>query len=130
MKIAFPTNNQKTISSHIGLAKGFLIVDTDTNERLYIQNPIIEKLNRTYEKRGLRIGRVIPHLLKEAGVEAIVAIEFGEGMVRNLEFEGIKPFISKEKQIEKVLSNLDSLTAQESYIKRSLGRCRRERGYW
>ncbi len=32
MIVAFPTNNQKTISSHIGLAKGFLVINTDTNE--------------------------------------------------------------------------------------------------
>ena len=26
MRVAFPTNNQKTISKHVGLTKGFLIV--------------------------------------------------------------------------------------------------------
>ena len=36
MKIAIPTNNKKRLASHIGLAKGFLIVDTETNEEIFV----------------------------------------------------------------------------------------------
>ena len=107
MKVAFPTNNQKTIASHIALAKGFLIVDTDTNERFYIQNPI--KHIQSTHPRGAGSGRVIPPLLKENGVDALIALEFGEGMLRNLEFEGIEALIAQDKDIENTLKNLTSL---------------------
>ena len=114
MRIAFPTNNQKTIASHIGLAKGFLIVDTDTNERFYIENPIMKKIQEekidlkdTEEgQRGLGTGRVIPPLLAEAGVDMLVSREFGEGMINNLEFEGIRAIETDKKDIEEVLNQI------------------------
>ena len=115
MKIAFPTNNQKTIANHIGLAKGFLIVDTNTGERFYIENPVLERIheegielkNTREGQRGLGIGRVIPPLLAEAGVDVLVARDFGEGMVRNLALEGIKAYETENKDIEEVLNNLE-----------------------
>jgi len=113
MKIAFPTNNQKTIAQHIGLAKGFLIVDTNTGEKFYIENPVMKriqeehiKLNGDCGEHGLGTGRVVPPLLKEAGVGLFLAKEFGEGMLGNLEYEGIKTLVTDEKDIDTVLSQL------------------------
>ena len=110
MKVAFPTNNQKTIANHIGLAKGFLIVDTNTGERFYIENPILKKiheegieLKNKEAHRGLGTGRVIPPLLAEAGVDVLVARDFGEGMLRNLAIEGIKAIQTENKDIEEFL---------------------------
>jgi len=112
MKVAFPTNNQKTIANHIGLAKGFLIVDTNTGERFYIENPVLQKIheenidlkNREEGHRGLGTGRVIPPLLAEAGVDVLVAKDFGEGMIRNLAREGIKPLQTDIKDIKEFLN--------------------------
>ena len=116
MKIAFPTNNQKTIAGHIGLAKGFLIIDTNTGEKFYIENPIMKKIQEEHIKlngdcgeHGLGTGRVVPPLLKEAGVELFLAKEFGEGMLGNLEYEGIKTLVTDEKDIDTVLSQLKEL---------------------
>lgn len=114
MKVAFPTNNQQTIANHIGLAKGFLIVDTNTGERFYIENPVLKRiqeegidLKNTQEgQRGLGTGRVIPPLLAEAGVDVLVSRDFGEGMLRNLAFEGIKAIETENKNIDEVLENL------------------------
>ena len=111
MKIAFPTNNQKTIATHIGLAKGFLIVDTESGEKFYIENPVLQIINEegidlknTQEgHRGLGTGRVIPPLLAEAGVDILVARDFGEGMLRNLAIEGIKAIQTDIKDIEEFL---------------------------
>ena len=121
MKIAFPTNNQKTISNHIGLAKGFLIVDTNTGERFYIENPVLERIheegielkNTREGQRGLGTGRVIPPLLAEAGVDVLVARDFGEGMIRNLAIEGIKAIQTDIKDIEEVLNDLDEEEMRE-----------------
>ena len=121
MKVAFPTNNQKTIANHIGLAKGFLIVDTDTGERFYIENPVLQRINEegidlknTREgERGLGTGRVIPPLLAEAGVDVLVARDFGEGMVRNLAIEGIKAIQTENKDIEEVLNQIEEEDMRE-----------------
>jgi len=114
MKVAFPSNNQQTIASHIGLAKGFLIIDTDTNEKFYIENPVLKKIqeehinlkNTNEGQRGLGTGRVIPPLLKEAGVDVLISNDFGEGMVKNLEFEGIKAIETENKNIEEILNQI------------------------
>ena len=114
MRVAFPTNNQQTIASHIGLAKGFLIIDTNTGEKFYIENPIIKRIqeenidlkNTEEGQRGLGTGRVIPPLLAEAGVDVLISRDFGEGMIRNLEFEGIRAYETDEKNIEEVLNQI------------------------
>ncbi|MEO1958663.1 MAG: NifB/NifX family molybdenum-iron cluster-binding protein [Nautiliaceae bacterium] len=111
MRVAFPTNNQKTIANHIGLAKEFLIVDTDTNERIYIKNPLLDRVkevaNLPEGHRGLGVGRIVPVLLREEGVDVFVARDFGEGMILNLQREGIKPIVTDEKEIDKFLENFD-----------------------
>jgi len=114
MKIAIPTNNQKTLSPHIGLCKGFLVIDTDANEKFFIHNPVIEKIqNENIDlkdlpegNRGLGTGRIVPQLLAKANVDALVADEFGEGMLRNLENEGIKPLITNKRNIDEIISDI------------------------
>ena len=115
MRVAFPTNNQKTIASHIGLAKGFLIIDTNTGEKFYIENPVLKKIHEENinlkdlpeGQRGLGTGRVIPPLLAEAGVNVLIARDFGEGMLRNLAYEGIEAIETDEKEIDTVLNQLN-----------------------
>ena len=114
MRVAFPSNNQQTIASHIGLAKGFLIIDTNTDEKFYIENPIMKRIqeehidlkNTEEGHRGLGTGRVIPPLLKEAGVDVLVAKDFGEAMVKNFEFEGIRAYETDKKDINEVLNQI------------------------
>jgi len=121
MRVAFPTNNQRTIAKHIGLAKGFLIIDTNTGERFYIENPVLKKVNEENinlkelpeGQRGLGTGRIVPVILKEAGADVFVAQDFGEGMVKNLAYEGIKPLITDIKDIDEALKHLDELKAAE-----------------
>jgi predicted Fe-Mo cluster-binding NifX family protein len=114
MKIAFPTNNKERVASHIGLCKGFLIVDTKTGERTYIENPVMKTIQEEHidlkgtkeHQRGLGTGRLIPPLLAEAGVNVLVSHEFGEGMGVNLEREGIIPYETGEKNIENALNQI------------------------
>ena len=113
MRVAFPTNNQQTIANHIGLAKGFLIIDTNTNEKFYIENPVLKRIqeehidlkNTEEGQRGLGTGRVIPALLKEAGIDVLIARDFGEGMLKNLAFEGISAIETDIKDIEEALNS-------------------------
>ena len=114
MIVAFPTNNQKTISSHIGLAKGFLIINRDTNEKKYISNPILETIkkehinlkNRAEGERGLRTGIIISELLQNNNVDIFISNEFGNGMRRNLHRLNIQPFETDEKEIQTILNYL------------------------
>lgn len=114
MRVAFSTNNQETIAKHIGLAKGFLIVDTNTDEKSYIENPIIKELkekhislkNTNEEDRGLNAGRIIPSLLKEAGVDILVSRDFGKEMIKNLQYYGIRGFETEQKNINEILNQI------------------------
>jgi len=129
MRIAFPTNNQKTLSSHIGLAKGFLVIDTNTNERFYITNPVMEKIQEEHinlknlpeGNRGFGTGRIIPPLLAEADVDVLVANEFGEGMARNLEAEGIGFYETDKKDIEEILHDMKEGNMQTDFNSREFG---------
>jgi len=111
MKVAFPTNNQKTLARHIGLCKGFLIVNTDTGEKFYIENPVLKTIHEehidlkhtTEGQRRLGSGRVIPPLLRDI----LVSNEFGEGMRMNLQREGIIPYLTDEKDIEEILNQIN-----------------------
>ncbi len=107
MKIAFPTNNKKTIAEHIGLSKGFLIIDTETKAKSFIQNPVIQKIQNEHIKlngdcgeHGLGTGQIVPPILKEAGVELFVGKEIGEGMSGNLDYTGIKTIVTDETDID------------------------------
>jgi len=120
MKIAFPTNNQKTINEKIGLSKGFLIIDTNTNEKKYIPNPVMQevlqkhiKLSGDCGEHGLGTGKVVPKMLKDEGVEMFVGREFGEGMLGNLELFGIKTFATDIRDIDEFISNAGFLNKQK-----------------
>jgi predicted Fe-Mo cluster-binding NifX family protein len=129
MVVAFPTNNQRTITSHIGLSKGFLIIDTDTNQTKYIQNPVVEMIkenninlkNRAEGKRGLGVGRVVSELLVENGVDIFVAKEFGDGIKRNLNRIGIELFQTDTKEIDNIL---ETITTNESDFAYEINSCR------
>ena len=105
MRIAFPTNNQKTINEKIGFSKYILIIDTDTNEKALIENPVFEEARnldkvRDCGENGLETGKILPPLLKKYNVKKFYGLKFGEGMLDNLEVYGITPVITDKKEIE------------------------------
>ncbi len=113
MKIAFPTNDKKTLAPKIGLAKGFLIIDTESQEEIYLENERLNKIIKNHGKlkgdcgeHGLGIGQVIPKKLKELGVEIFIAKFFGEGMLGNLDFYQINTYVSKKHYIKDILNDL------------------------
>ncbi|NPA88544.1 NifB/NifX family molybdenum-iron cluster-binding protein [Caminibacter pacificus] len=113
MKIALPTNDKKTLAPRIGMAKGFLVIDTDTNETTYIQNEALKEYIKEHKKlhgdcgeHGLGVGQVLPKKLKELGVEIFVAKFFGEGMLGNLDLYQIKTYVSKKHKIKDVIEEV------------------------
>jgi predicted Fe-Mo cluster-binding NifX family protein len=113
MKIAFPTNDRKTIAPKIGLAKGFLIIDTVTYEEIYLENKKLNEIINNKKKlkgdcgeHGLGIGQVLPKKLKELNVDIFVAKSFGEGMIGNLDYFNIKTYATKQRLIKDILEKI------------------------
>jgi len=104
MKIAFPTNNRRTINEKIGFSKYILIIDTNTNEKILIDNPVFERAKeikaRDCGENALQTGMILPKLLKEYGVEKFYGLKFGEGLLDNLEVYKIKAVVTDKKEIE------------------------------
>ncbi len=105
MIIAFPTNNQKTINEKIGFSKYILIINTDTNEKILLDNPVFEKASQLKKARdcgenGLETGRILPKILKQYNVEFFYASKFGEGLLDTLELYNIKPVYTNKKEVK------------------------------
>ena len=104
MVIAFPTNNQRTINEKIGFSKYILIINTDTNEKTLLKNPVFEtalKLDKVRDcgENGLETGKILPKLLKEYNVEKFYGLKFGEELLDNLEVY-IEAIVTDKKEIE------------------------------
>ena len=105
MRVAFPTNNQKTINEKIGFSKYILIIEIETNEKILLENPVFEEAKKLGKPRdcgenGLETGKILPPLLKKYNVKKFYGLKFGEGMLDNLEIYGITPIVTDKKEIE------------------------------
>ena len=107
MIIAFPTNNQKTINEKVGFSKYILIIDTDKNKKILLENPIFERAKkikaRDCGENALETGKILPPILRQYNIEIFYALKLGEGLLDNLEIYGIKPIITDKKEIEGLL---------------------------
>jgi predicted Fe-Mo cluster-binding NifX family protein len=116
MKVVIPTNDQKTLAPRIGMAKGYLIIDTKTNQTEYLLNEVLRELIKEHKKihgdcgeHGFGIGQILPKKLKEKNVDLFVAKTFGEGMLGNLDYYGINTFVSKKHNISDILEELKEI---------------------
>ena len=104
MIIAFPTNNQKTINEKVGFSKYILIVNTDKNEKILLENPVFERAKkikaRDCGENGLRTGEILPPFLQQYNVEIFYALKLGEGLLDELEIYDIKAVITDKKEIK------------------------------
>jgi len=109
MKIAIPTSNEKTICEYIPFCKYFLIIDTETNKKNLINNPMFDIVKEKHIKKrncgenGLHTGEIIPPFLKDLGINLLIAKKLGEGMLDNLEMYGIKYKLTDITEIEKLI---------------------------
>ena len=113
MKIAIPTNDKKSIAPKIGVARGFLIIDLKTGSQFYLENEIVKDAVKKHKslkgdcgEKGLGTGQTIPKKLKELNVNAFIAKFFGEGMMGNLEYYGIKTITTKKHKIKEILEEV------------------------
>lgn len=113
MRVAFPTNNLKTISNHTALSRYIAIVEIkngEIGERIAIKNPVHELVKNSSHDgehpRGMGAGKIIPQILADYGVDVFVAREIGEGMINNLETMGIRVIVSDEREMEKAINKI------------------------
>jgi predicted Fe-Mo cluster-binding NifX family protein len=112
MIIAIPTSNEKTICEYIPFCKYLLIINTETNEKNLINNPMFEIVKQKNIKKrdcgenGLHTGQILPPFLKALNVEMLIAKKLGEGLLDNLEIEKIKYKITNKNNIDEIIQLL------------------------
>ncbi len=115
MKVAFVTNNGKTVAKHIGLAKQIAFYQFPEGELIEIvENPIIKKIKEENIKldkdsegnRHLNVGHKIPTFLKENGVDIFITYRFGKGVKDNLLELGITPVVPESHNIEEIVQKI------------------------
>jgi predicted Fe-Mo cluster-binding NifX family protein len=112
MIIAIPTSNGKTVCEYIPFCKYILIINTDTNEKNLINNPMFEIVKQKNIKKrecgenGLHTGQILPPFLKALKVDMLIAKKLGEGLLDNLEIKGIKYKITDKNNIEEIIQLL------------------------
>ncbi len=115
MKIAFVTNNGKTVAKHIGLAKKIAFYQFPDGKLIEIvENPIMKKIKEenikldkeSEGKRGLNVGHKIPAFLKENGVDIFVTYQFGKNVKNNLLELGITPVVPESHNIEDIVQKI------------------------
>jgi len=97
MIIAIPTNDKKTISEHFGRSEYFLIYNTETKEKKYINNPHVLEENDTIGHAKLL------KALKTENSEKIICYNVGMRMGQDLKKIGAEIEFTKELEIEKHL---------------------------
>lgn len=114
MKVAFPSEENKGLDSlvhgHFGSAKGFFIVNLDTNAFEYIDNS-----DRDHEH-----GKCQPlAAVGNQSIDAVVVGGIGKGAVHGLNNAGIKVFRAVEGTIQENMEllkkgTLPEMTAQDA----------------
>ena len=115
MKVAFVTNNGKTVAKHIGLAKKIAFYQFPEGKLIeMVENPIMEKIKEegikldkeSEGKRHLNVGHKIPAFLKENGVDIFVTYQFGKNVKDNLLELGITPVVPESHNIEEIVQKI------------------------
>ena len=104
MKVAIPVNRPREegdyrVSSHFGKAFGFLIVDTRSGEKKFVENP------RNALKLEHGAGKLIAQLFEREGVKAVLLKEIGRGAFGHLKMLGIEIYLipAEVKEVDKAL---------------------------
>lgn len=128
MRIAIPTNNRSTVSSHFGRSKGFLIVDIEDGQvkhEEYIPNTFTGHAQHTHtnepnEEHTHHHGhsedvheRVAQ---KFANIDVVISGGMGPGMKARLESANIKVIMTSEKDIQTIIKQFIEGTLKHENI--------------
>lgn len=105
MKIAIASDDQKTIASHFGRTKGFLIYNVEENQ---ISNREYRINDFTGHARGLEdashsVKRHGPILAALNGCQAVIARGMGQRIYMDLKQAGIEAFIVNEENADQAM---------------------------
>ncbi|MEA3374500.1 MAG: NifB/NifX family molybdenum-iron cluster-binding protein [Campylobacterota bacterium] len=120
MKVAFPTNKGEKIARHASFCNSFLIIDTKTDEREIVDNPLKTEAATVGAKRDKSEGRhlgsgpVVSALLADAGVDLYVYLEAEANFLLHLQREGVDIYETREKVIETVLETIKIIETKEN----------------
>lgn len=106
MKIAIVSDDGKTISSHFGKTKGFVIVEVEGKEiksREYRPNTFTGHA-RGLEGRGHELDRHTPILNALKDCKAVISHGMGVRIYNDLKGIGIEVFVTDETDVDKALN--------------------------
>lgn len=104
MKIAIPSSDGKTISFHIGKAKGFLIFEIEDKKikgKEYRPNTSPCRCGESKGESETEHHKAILEILKDC--KAIISCGMGKRIYNDLKKAGIELFIIEETDVDKVL---------------------------
>lgn len=105
MKIAIASDDEKTISSHFGRARGFVIFEIEGKEirsQEYRSNTFTGHA-RGLEGAGHEIDRHTPILNALRDCKTVISHGMGRRLYDDLKKAGIEVFITEETQVSKAL---------------------------
>jgi predicted Fe-Mo cluster-binding NifX family protein len=105
MKIAIPSNDQKTISRHFGRSAGFMIFDIEKNKvvnKEYKTNTFTGHAKGQHHEQGHNHSH---HGIFNAlgGCQTVIAGGMGRRLYIDFEQKGMEVFVTSENDIEKAL---------------------------
>ena len=130
MKVAFPTNKGEKIAKHSSFCTSFLVIDTRTQERVTIANPLRAAGGKAKTDAGnpsgrqMGTGRIVSVLLAEAGVDLYVCCEAGEKFIERLQGAGIAVHTTPERQIERALKDIAGMERPHTNSRKGFGKRR------
>ena len=120
MKVAIPTNDMTTISTHFGRTKGFMVYDIDKNNisfNQYSLNTFTRHAKGDYEEHGSHDHNHDGIFTAIGKCQVVIAGGMGKHLYDEFNQKGIQVFITEEKNIHKAIelltkSELDNNTAK------------------
>jgi len=105
MKIAIASDDERTISSHFGQTRGFVVVEVEGKEvknREYRPNTFTGHA-RGLESAGHEIDRHGPILSALSDCKAVISHGMGRRIYDDLKGAGIEAFVTDETEVQKAL---------------------------
>lgn len=102
MKIAIPVDGETTVSGVFGLSPGFLLVDTELDERVLVENPALIGVDCA--------GPDAAHFLAEQGVDVVLARKIGPRAGSALEDASVRVHLHTHRRVEEALRAFLSTT--------------------
>ncbi|OQX97786.1 MAG: iron-molybdenum cofactor biosynthesis protein [Bacteroidetes bacterium 4572_128] len=106
MKIAVPSNDNKTVSAHFGRTKGFVFFEIENNEILkksYKENKCTGHAKHEVHEHGSHEHSHVGIFQALGDCKVVIAGGMGKRLYNDFQKEKIEVFVTKEKNIDKAI---------------------------